>query len=201
MAGSGERSHLMFPGPSNVGIAMQQKQQRPRSLFEKGEFDPVGDDASFLHFSFLIPVSIEVVLRATFRSFRAASDSAAKSVVVEIMLKPGAARRAKRLAEESTAAPISACFAAATIVATARSNASCPSLSPGGRPSATDMSYGPMNRAPTPGVAAIASTLAKASAVSIIRITSVRLFASRKYDPPSRRPTRMGPKLRRPFGG
>src|SRR5271167_5215591 len=88
MAGSGERSHLMFPGPSIVGIAVQQKQQRPRSLFEKGEFDPVGDDASFLHFSFLIPVSIEVVLRATFRSFRAASDSAAKSVVVEIMLKP-----------------------------------------------------------------------------------------------------------------
>src|ERR1700691_1835283 len=88
MAGSGERSHLMFPGPSIVGIAMQQKQQRPRSLFEKGEFDHVGDDASFLHLSFLIPASSEVVLRATFRSFLAASVRAASSVVVEIMLKP-----------------------------------------------------------------------------------------------------------------
>src|ERR1700733_10630538 len=51
MAGSGERSHLMFPGPSNIGIAMQQNQQRSRSLFKKGEFDSVGDDASFLHVS------------------------------------------------------------------------------------------------------------------------------------------------------
>src|ERR1700683_5402056 len=51
MAGSSERSHLMFPGPSNVGITMQQKQQRSRSLFEKGKFNPVGDNASFLHFS------------------------------------------------------------------------------------------------------------------------------------------------------